>query len=389
MNILFLNETLAVGGVEKVTLALANKFVIEKHQVCIYCLEDFYKDLESSFDKRVKIYYGNDRRAIKKNIESIRNIIVNHNIDIVINQNGTSIFFTYVLFKATKKLRVKTISVHHNAPSFGTNVQSIWLKMSREKNHVKRVFLRLLKYIYIIENKFTMRYAYQHADYYMLLSSSFVPEFSDFTGIKNPTHLLIQTNPITLSSLDYANSEIKKEKKIVYVGRFEETQKRVSRVLEVWKVLEDDLPDWELILVGDGADKEIYVNYVKDNCLKRVRFEGYCDPLPYYNKASILLLTSDYEGFGLIIVESMYCGVIPFVLGSYSSVNDIIKNGINGFILPIPFNPSEWKSRIKDLISKPEKMDEMSRNAKKDSYKFDIDNIYKQWIELLQMILHN
>ena len=389
MNILFLNETLAVGGIEKVTLALANKFVLENHQVCVYCFWDYYKDLEDVFDKRISIYYGNGRRAIRNNIEAIRNIIINHNIDVVINQNGTSIFFTYVLFKAAKGLKVKTISVHHNAPSFGTNAQNVWLKISREKNFVKRVFLKLLRYIYVVENKIMMRYAYYHSDYYMLLSKSFISEFAKFTGIKTPKRLLIQTNPITLSSSERIDNSVKKNKTIIYVGRFEETQKRVSRVLNLWKELQCDMPDWSLKLVGDGEDRKIYEKYVFDHNLKNVSFEGYRDPLPYYKEAVILLLTSDYEGFGLVISECMHCRTIPIVLASYSSVYDIINNGSNGYIMPIPFDINEWKSTVLSLVNDDKLIAELSNKAEEDSHEFDIDNIYKQWLDHMQLILRN
>ena len=54
--------------------------------------------------------------------------------------------------------------------------------------------------------------------------------------------------------------------------------------------------------------------------LKHVKLEGMQYPRQYYERASILLLTSDFEGFGLVIVEGMAFGVIPIAYGSYSAV---------------------------------------------------------------------
>ena len=61
-------------------------------------------------------------------------------------------------------------------------------------------------------------------------------------------------------------------------------------------------------------------------------------PIQHYKEASIFLLTSDLEGFGLVVIESMSYGVVPVVYGSYEAIYDIIDNGKSGLITPIPYN---------------------------------------------------
>lgn len=62
-------------------------------------------------------------------------------------------------------------------------------------------------------------------------------------------------------------------------------------------------------------------------------FVGFQDPIEYDKRASVLLLTSEYEGFPLGFAECMSLGVVPVVCGRYSAVYDIIESGKNGTIV--------------------------------------------------------
>ena len=73
-------------------------------------------------------------------------------------------------------------------------------------------------------------------------------------------------------------------------------------------------------------------NQITNYKLKRVSLEGFKRPDNYYKRASILLLTSEFEGFPLVLAESMSFGVIPVVYGSFSAIYDIIENNKDGII---------------------------------------------------------
>lgn len=179
--------------------------------------------------------------------------------------------------------------------------------------------------------------------------------------------------------LDLAN----KQKEIIYVGRIDHQQKRTSRIIETWSLLEDKFPDWTLRIIGDGEERENLERFCKDLNLRNVFFEGFKQPTEYYKRASALLLTSEYEGFGLVIVEGMSFGVVPVVLGSYSAVYDIIKNGENGIIVPYDkssgFHPEEMAKHITWLIEHETERDNIARNAYESSKTFSLDKIASSW----------
>ena len=61
---------------------------------------------------------------------------------------------------------------------------------------------------------------------------------------------------------------------------------------------DDRLADWKLVIVGSGSDENNYKSYVAENDIKNIYFEGNKNPLPYYQKASVFLMTSALESWG-------------------------------------------------------------------------------------------
>ncbi len=124
-----------------------------------------------------------------------------------------------------------------------------------------------------------------------------------------------------------------KQKEVIYVGRLDYNQKRVYRVIETWALLDKEYPDWRLTIVGDGAERKNLEKLTQDLNLHNISFEGFRRPEEYYKRASLLVLTSEYEGFPLVLAESMSFGVVLVVYGSFSSAYDIIRSGENGVVV--------------------------------------------------------
>lgn len=232
-----------------------------------------------------------------------------------------------------------------------------------------------------------MRYVYNHSDLYMVLSPSFINKFKDFTGIRHPDRLIVQTNPITIDTTGFQLDLTRKQKEIIYVGRIDYNQKRVSRIIETWSLLENKYPDWSVKIIGDGQERKQLEEMCKSLKLKRVSFEGFQSPIEYYKKASILILTSEYEGFGLVIVEGMSFGVVPVVYGSYSAVYDIIKHKENGMIVQPQngkFEVNEMAKQLAFVMENESKRNEMAQNAMLTSRRdYSLENIYRSWEKIL------
>lgn len=151
-------------------------------------------------------------------------------------------------------------------------------------------------------------------------------------------------------------------------------------------MIEDCFPDWKLTLVGDGVERKNLESLTKTLNLHHISFEGFADPRPYYERASILLLTSEFEGFPLVLAECMSFGVVPVVYGSYSAVYDIIRDGENGMIVKpknVGFSVNDMAKAIKQVMENETKRNDMALQAITTSKNYSIETIYKQWMAVL------
>ena len=399
MNILFLLKTLDTGGLEVVTSVLANEFIAKGHTVCVFSFLGGKNSIAKRFNKQVKLYERNDYSVSKKNVSVLRKALIDNRINVIINQWGLPLIPMKTAKKATKGLDVKIISVYHNAPSFNGRIQKMNIALSACENPLKKLFLKGIRFACKIQNwlgtcmapRKAMKYIYKKSDMFMVLSPCYIEEFKKFTGIKDTSRLIVMTNPVTIEHDNFQYNPNNKEKEIIYVGRLDFVQKRVYRVIDTWNYLEERFPDWKLTIVGDGEDRGNLENHVEALGLKHVSFEGFKNPLEYYKRASILLLTSDFEGFPLVLVECMSFGVVPAVYASYAAVYDIIDDGKDGIVLESDTNKGYDAERMADKMAQIMMTDDlkhrMATKSIEKSKNYSIDKIYDSWIRIFNKLI--
>lgn len=379
-----------VGGQEVVTLKLAESFAAHGHNVCIASFKRPSPIMTGRADKRIAFFTLGEFCYSKTNVKKLRSILVDNNVDIVINQWGLPYIPAKVLDEAKIGTRVKTIAVYHNSPDTNARIKGVEIALNERQSFLKRILLICKKIGYTLVTSKSMRYVYNHSDLYMVLSPSFVEKFKSFTGIKNPSRLVVQTNPVTVDASGYVYSRKNKIKEIIYVGRIDYNQKRVYRVIDTWTLLEDRFPDWRLTIVGDGPERMNIEKKVQETGLRRVSFEGFQRPEKYYERASLLVLTSEYEGFPLVLAECMSYGVVPVVYGSYSAVYDIVESGENGVVVgPVngEFISYKMANALADLMEDDLRLHEMSIKSIKTSKNYSIDSIYESWDKIFKQLV--
>lgn len=391
MNILFLMKVFEIGGQEVVTLTLAESFVEHGHHVGIACFNKPNPLMAERADKRIRFYTLDGFNCSDTNVKKLRSILAGDKVDIVINQWGLPYVPAKVLDKAKAGLDVKTIAVYHNSPDTNARIKDVEIALETTHNPLKQLLLHCKKYVFKLVTSRSMRYVYNHSNLYMVLSPSFVEKFKTFTGVRKPGHLAVQTNPVTVDASGFSYSKENKRKEIVYMGRIDYNQKRVVRVVDTWAMLEARFPDWRLTIVGDGPERANVERKARELGLKRVSFDGFQKPRPYYERASVLVLASEYEGFPLVLAECMSFGVVPVVYGSYSAVYDIINSGRNGMIVQPEggqFDVSEMAQALATVMSDDNKRDGMARKAIETSKRdYSVENIYCSWKEMMDNLM--
>ena len=389
MNILFILKTYTTGGLEVATATLANYFSSRGNNVSIVAFAKDNGSILNRIDKSVHTYTLDGIACNGQNVKLLRDIIQNERVQVVINQWGLPFYPLKTAMRAAKGLNVKFISVYHNTPDMNGRIQSVDNQLTGTKNPFSRCCLKAKRFVFKVVTAYSMRWNYSHSDAYILLSHSFIPIFKRFTGIGNAAHVYIQTNPVTIDHAGFEYNVDKKQKEIIFVGRLDNYQKKVNRIIDTWGLLEGKFPDWKLTIVGDGEERNNLENKVNQMHLKRVGFEGFQSPKPYYERASILMLTSEFEGFPLVLAEAMSFGVIPVVYGSYAAVYDIIKDNQNGFIIQPKkglFDKEAAARKLAQLMSDSTLRERMAKDAVETSKRYSLDCIYDSWMAMFNQL---
>ena len=392
MNIGFLHRIWPVyGGGETVTKCLANELVKRGHKIfVIYTKKSVQQDLE--LDKRIhqiqlpNIPYDENSSElfVKSNMANTVNamtkeIVVQHKIDILINQWWPVEFID----KVRNETGVKVIKCLHMDPdthkvfNFSGILGKLWLAVTPLYRTVER-----MKHLYSLDKYLT------HSDLLVFLAPSFL-QF--YRNERKSREKIIQKTDFVFNPLVYQVKEPieweLKEKTVLYVGRLLEKHKQVSRILRVWKHIEAnvDLKDWKLQIVGDGPSRSLYEQMIKELGLTRVSLEGYQNPLLYYKKASLFVMTSAYEGFPMTLVESQQNGVVPIAMDSYTSLHDIIINGENGMIVP-DGNIEAFYKAILSLMTDEDKRRQMAEAGLKSCKQYHASRIVDKWEKIFSRL---
>lgn len=371
------------GGTEKMTTILANSFVKCGYSVCIASFEQPHPELAVELQEKVRLYSLSYPVSSASNIRSLRHIIETHHINLIINQWCLPFYVTKLLNRARKRENTKLISVLHGVPNRSKKIIVAEDEIKQSKG-LKRIIAKWRYRLMDSAIRFSLRYVYRNSDKYVVLSPCFIDSFCSYTKQNKRDKLIAIGNPITVRT-DFAQESLfLKEKILLYVGRMDMENKRVNRIIEAWEKCEKVFNDWRLILVGDGPHKSELETYVKEQGIQRVEFTGFIkeEPIEYYKKASVLLLTSDLEGFGLVIVEGMSFGTVPCVYGSYESVYDIIKNGETGIITPAPYKRDDMVNALTSLMTDENLRITMAKKALEASRNFELDKIIYKWVNL-------
>ena len=279
---------------------------------------------------------------------------------------------------------VKIISVLHSDP-FGYYdhlfADLMTLRDSSIKEKVKRVarFFLYRKVKKIIHRSLVNHYTFiwEHPQYVCLLSEFYKERLEEYCDLPDNYFISIP-NPNT-----YENIEIipHKEPILLFVGRLDNRSKKLFTLIDIWYRLCKLYPQWKLIIVGDGPDKDVLINNAKD--ISNIEFKGYQDPREYYEKASIFCMTSIFEGFPMCLTEAMQFGCVPVAFDSFSAVYDIIKPGETGELVK-SFDKKEYVGKLIHLIDDETYRKKLSKNAFQYVKRYDIANILPKWIELIE-----
>ena len=174
-------------------------------------------------------------------------------------------------------------------------------------------------------------------------------------------------------------------KSVIFVGRFSK-QKDIGSLLRIWTLVHQRYPDWWLHIYGGyGEEQTGLQTEIKQMDANIQVHESTSDMIEKYKKSSILLMTSIYEPFGLVLQEAMSCALPVIAFDCPYGPADIITDGVDGFLVQ---NRSieEFADKVCLLMEKLDLRVKMGKAGIISSRRYDSRLIMPVWKQLFERI---
>jgi glycosyltransferase involved in cell wall biosynthesis len=370
------------GGVEKATFTLAN-FLESKGYKVLFLGHIEYSTMNDSRQFSLPESFVSNS---SKNINFFREFLVLNSVNVIINQSGTNKIFTSFITENNIN-HTNVVSVLHNSPlSAITNYNEVHkyrLLIYKSKFIIEivnsKIFLSLVLFLYKLKYRVHYNKLYKKSTNIVLLSSAYISEFNYLLDKKATNKVIAIPNPAPYRQVNITT----KKKELLYVGRINTSQKRLDLLLKIWHLLHNRYTDWSLHIVGDGEELKNIKLLSESLKLNNIYFHGECNPIPFYERASVFCMTSSFEGLPMTIIEAMQFGVVPVLFDSFAAAGDLVENGKSGYIVK-PFNVDEFASQLSHLMSSVDILHSFSKECKIKVEKFSLPLIGNMWLELFK-----
>lgn len=380
MNILFLLHSYPkIGGIEMVTQTIS-QYLKKKHN--LYYLARI-ADNSIVMDQTNCFYFPS--KSKKESIHYYNTLISKLQIDVVINQ-GPFLPFNNIISNPERNKNVRIFSFVHFAPGFEfERIKYVWMT---EKKSIKRLYKQIktklgLNTLQYNPDKTRKKYRdlYSICNKIVVLSPAYIKTFKDIYKLNESSKLISIPNPSQYTC--HNNNILSKKKKIIlFVGRLELESKRVDRLLSIWKSIENK-DDWHLKIIGDGPHREELERMVRNDNIKQVTFLGQQNNIqPFYEEASIIALTSTYEGLSLCFIEGIQYGTVPISFDVSYGNRELLK-AISPDIIIKPFSIDTYSKELTKLMHDSTYRNALAKKALQKSTEYLLENIGEKWDNLL------
>jgi len=309
-------SSLSGGGAEGVCVNIANSFAKRGWQVDLVILnlnDEAYRNRLLDSVKLVVLSVNHARYSIIPLLKYI-----NKNKPKIVLVFNYELSVMLLILRSLFRFKFKIISRN-------INILSIKLKQLKEQNFwIKYIVSNLIKYFY---NK--LDHVVNQCDAMRDDLIRMYPKLSGTSSvIKNPLSSYIE-NYVNKNDL----TQIKKDNYILCVGSLEK-QKAFHYAIETFAKISNKFPKLRLKIVGQGSlEKDLKLKAIDWGISSRVDFEGFQkDIIPYYLYAKVTILTSLYEGYPNVLIESIALNTPVVSFDCPSGPSEIIKDGINGYL---------------------------------------------------------
>lgn len=332
-RIAFIHNNFPAGGAERITIDIARYLHgIGGYEVYVYATRFDEKTVSERFGRFLTVRRIPSQAIPSRRAKEIERHVLDDRIGVLVQVSKSLPGIDGI----RKRTGCRTVVACHGEPFW----QRHMIVHRRQKGFLRRLMWYLFNKRRYADGSLAMKMAvertlndYNNCDAYTVLCQSYKREVADVLGLDLKTcHIWPIENPEPA----VADLSLAKEKMFLFCGRFENWSKRIDRLLRIWSKVQSHLPEWSLVLVGDGHSGRYLREMADELGLERVYFEGMQkDVARYYRQAWAVCMTSETEGWPLALTEGQAHGCIGIAFGCTSGVKEILSpDGGCGFIVP-------------------------------------------------------
>jgi len=328
-DLLFASLNMDLGGIEKALLNMVNRIDKEKYNVEIVLeekkgifLDKINKDI---IIREVKVS-NNDNVIIRKLINASRKLIFK-----IFNYNNYDFSCCYTTYSFSSS-KLALMASTNTAFYIHSDYEVIYPEKNDFYNFFEKRNIRDYKNILFVSNE---------------SEKEFIKRYKDLEDRCRVFNNFIDIKEIKDRSNEKINVKKNKNQTVfAFVGRLDDCSKKVLRQIRLVK----EIPSIDLWIIGDGPDRKMYEDEVKRLELdKRVTFFGKKDnPFPYMKEADYIILTSDYEGFSVTLLEAV--ALNKNIITTVAKSDDIIDMKNLGYL--VSKDEKEMTKQVKSILSK-------------------------------------
>lgn len=347
VRIAFIHNSFPAGGAERVTVDIARYLKgFGSYQVFVYAKRISGSLMSDELKEILTVRTIPSQALPGRRAKTVESYVKADGIDVLV-QVGKSLPGIEGIKQNTG---CKTVIACHGEPFWQRHV----IMHRRQKGLVRRLMWHLWNRRRFEDGTLAMKMAkertlrdYELNDAFTVLCESYRSEIVETLGLDAGRVHVMENAERVVPEVCYDKENI-----VLFCGRFENWSKRIDRLLRIWAMVEPLIPEWRLVLVGDGQDGKMLKGLASDLQLERVSFEGmHRDVTEYYRKASIVCLTSETEGWPLALTEGQAQGCIGVAFGATSGIKEILSpDGECGFVVQ-PYDEAGFAETLVKVAS--------------------------------------
>ena len=348
-----------VGGLARIVLDKINWLVDHGYEVTLCNIESMDVKPAYPIDPRVKLIRGDIQtqpggiltraKGVMGAVKRTKDVIRQVNPDIIVNAHCPLV--TWILPFVCRDIP-KLVEIHQSRQGLEVFNRQFMSPLARwgHRHAIKWIYSRYDRFVVLTNGD---------KEAWGCKNCIVIPNFHNFEVLKNLPIRQVSHQIIMLARLM--------------------PQKRIDLMIDVWARLAKDFPEWKVKVLGEGIlrpqlEEKIRALGLQESFLLPGEVKDVTEEL---QASDILCLTSEYEGFGIVLIEAMAKG-IPVIAFEYVGVHDIINDGVDGFIIPFG-DVDGYAEKLKQLMTDKELYKRLATETLISVHKFDKEKVMKKW----------